>query len=57
MKEVKLEPDDLLTGVGTVREETEIDCPGCGESTVVPTKPETGVCTNCDEVLQLEKPF
>ncbi len=57
MKEVKLEPDDILTGAGTVREQTEVECPECGRDTVVKTEADSGVCTSCDAKLSLEKPF
>lgn len=48
---------DLLTGAGTVRDETEVDCPGCGEETQVPTQEVVAVCTSCDTKLELERPF
>ena len=57
MEEVVLEPDDVLTGAGTIREETEVECPSCGESTVVHTQDNSGVCTSCDSTLELSKPF
>ncbi len=57
MQEVKLEPDGVLTGAGTVRDETEVECPGCGDETVVPIDEEEGVCTSCDERLKLKRPF
>lgn len=57
MTELKLEPDDVLTGAGTVREEAEVECPDCGGETVVEIDSDTGVCTACDSSLSLEKPF
>ena len=56
MQKIKLNPDDVLTGAGSYREEVEIDCPVCGDTTGFETENEIAEC-DCGAEFGVEKPF
>ena len=56
MQKIKLEPDDVLTGAGSYREEVAVDCPVCGERTGFETENEVAEC-DCGAEFGVEKPF
>jgi hypothetical protein len=56
MQKIKLEPDDVLTGAGSYREEVAVDCPVCGERTGFETEKEVAEC-DCGAEFGVEYPF
>jgi len=57
MQKVKLTPDEILTGAGTYRKVTEIDCPVCGEDVTVVTAGGVADCDGCGTEFGVENPF
>ncbi|MFP4174483.1 MAG: hypothetical protein ACLFSW_01725 [Halobacteriales archaeon] len=56
MHKIKLEPDDVLTGAGSYREEVEVECPVCGDTVGFGTENEIAEC-DCGAEFGVEKPF
>lgn len=57
MYKLNLEPDDVLTGAGSYREEVKVDCPVCGDDIVYETEDDMVECDGCGEEFGVEKPF
>ncbi len=57
MQKIKLKPDEILTGAGTYREETEIDCPVCGDEMTIETDGGETDCEGCGAEFGVENPF